>query len=176
MDTMIAWLADYLLFAMAALALLVWAVGIDRQARTRTAVAAVLGAAFAVLLLTIAAGLHTDPRPFVQNPSLHPLIKHSADNGFPSDHCIAAGLLTSLLAFRHRRTGVVLAAAAVLLAAARVAAHVHHLQDVVAGLALGALAGWLATVVVDQVAGRWAERAIGRFPADRSAADRSSVG
>jgi len=164
MDAMIARLANYLLFAMAILALATWAVREDRSGKAKSAIITVLGLAFAVVLLTIAAGLHTDPRPFVQNPSLHPLIKHSADNGFPSDHCLAAGLLTSVMALRHRRIGAVLAGAAVLLAAARVAAHVHHLQDVVAGLALGALAGWLATVVV--------ERAVDR----RRHTERSTVG
>lgn len=152
MDSMIAWLANYLLFAMAALALAIWVANEDPRSKLRSALIAVAGLAFAALLLVIAAGLHADPRPFVQNPSLHPLIKHSADNGFPSDHCLAAGLLTSVVILRHRRTGAVLAIAAVVLAAARVAAHVHHVQDVVAGLALGAVAGWLATVLVDKAA------------------------
>jgi len=163
MDTAIAWLANYLLYAMAALAVVVWAVREDGPSRTRTLAAGLLGAGIAFLLLTIAAGLHTDPRPFVQNPALHPLIKHSADNGFPSDHCLAAGLITGVLAVRHRRVGAVLAGAAVLLAAARVAAHVHHLQDVAAGLALGVLAGLLATVLVDRIAAhRQAGRAVAR--------------
>jgi membrane-associated phospholipid phosphatase len=155
MDTVIAWLADYLLVVMVVLALATWTLRESPRGKVESAAIAVLGLAFALVLLTIAAGLHTDPRPFVQNPSLHPLIKHSADNGFPSDHCLAAGLLTSVIALRHRRIGAVLAAAAVLLAAARMAAHVHHLQDVVAGLALGALAGWLATVVVERALSWW---------------------
>jgi membrane-associated phospholipid phosphatase len=151
-NSVIAWLANSLLFAMAAVALLSWLLGEDLQSKKRSAAIAVIGLVIALLLLETAAGLHTDARPFVQNPSLHPLIKHSADNGFPSDHCLAAGLLTSVVIFRHRLTGLVLAAAAAVLAAARVAAHVHHLQDVLAGLALGALAGWLATILVDRVA------------------------
>ncbi|HEX8092407.1 phosphatase PAP2 family protein, partial [Jatrophihabitans sp.] len=146
------WLANYLLIAMAAVALLTWMLREDRHSKTRSAAIALIGLVFAVLLLVTAAALHTDARPFVQDPSLHPLIRHSADNGFPSDHCVAAGLLASVVFFRHRLTGVVLAAAAVVLAAARVAAHVHHLQDVLAGLTLGALAGWLATVLLAKAA------------------------
>jgi undecaprenyl-diphosphatase len=153
-NSVIAWLANYLLFVMVVVALAAWLLRQDFASKKRTAAIAVLGLVLAVLLLVAAGALHTDPRPFVQNPSLHPLIKHSADNGFPSDHCIAAGLLTSVVFFRHRLTGLVLAAAAVLLAAARVAAHVHHLQDVVAGLVLGVLAGWIATLAVDRVATR----------------------
>jgi membrane-associated phospholipid phosphatase len=154
MDSVIAWLANYLLFAMAAVALISWLTREDLPSKKRSAVVAVTGLVFAAVTSSSAAGLHTDPRPFVQNPALHPLIKHSADNGFPSDHCIAAGLLTSVVILRHRLTGAVLGGAAVVLAAARVAAHVHHLQDVLAGLALGVLAGWLATVAVDKAFAR----------------------
>jgi undecaprenyl-diphosphatase len=155
-DSTIAWLANYLLIGMAAVALITWVTREDLASKKRSAAVAVIGLVLAVLLLVTAAGLHTDARPFVQNPSLHPLIKHSADNGFPSDHCLAAGLLASVTIGRHRLLGAVLAIAAVVLAAARVAAHVHHLQDVLAGLALGALAGWLGTVLVDKATDRWA--------------------
>ena len=99
----------------------------------------------------MAAHLHTDPRPFVSDgtPALFP---HPADNGFPSDHSAAAGLLAVLVA-RHRRVlGALVAAGAVVVAWARVAAHVHHAQDVVAGLGIGLLAGlagiWLADLLV----------------------------
>jgi len=152
-DSLIGWLANYLLVAMVAVAAIAWLLREDLRSKKRSVAIALVGLVFAVLLLVTAAGLHADPRPFVQNPSLHPLIKHSADNGFPSDHCVAAGLLTSVVIFRHRLTGVLLAVMAVVLAAARVAAHVHHLQDVLAGLTLGALAGWLATVLVGRAAG-----------------------
>jgi membrane-associated phospholipid phosphatase len=151
MDSLIAWLADYLLIVMLAVALITWLVLEDPRAKKQSAAVAVIGLMIALLLMVTAAGLHTDVRPFVQNPALRPLIKHSADNGFPSDHCLAAGLLTSVIILRHRLIGAVLAVAAVVLAAARVAAHVHHVQDVAAGLLLGALAGWLATVLVDKV-------------------------
>ncbi|MGH3174803.1 MAG: phosphatase PAP2 family protein, partial [Streptosporangiaceae bacterium] len=89
----------------------------------------------------LAAGkLHSDPRPFVQNPRLHPLFQHARDNGFPSDHSIAAGLIAGLALFRSRLWGTVFALAAFCVAAARAAAHVHHVQDVVAGLILGGIA------------------------------------
>nr|WP_281371761.1 phosphatase PAP2 family protein [Petropleomorpha daqingensis] len=101
--------------------------------------------------------MHADPRPFVQNPSLHPLFPHPRDNGFPSDHAAAAGLLTALVLRYRRGVGVLVGVGAVLVAAARVAAHVHHLQDVVAGLLIGLAAGGLAilltTVVVARLTG-----------------------
>jgi undecaprenyl-diphosphatase len=74
------------------------------------------------------------------NPHLHPLFAHAADNGFPSDHtALASGV--SLLVTRYRRwIGLALVVLSVGIGASRVAAHVHHPQDVVAGLAIGALA------------------------------------
>lgn len=149
MNTLIAWTADYLLWVMAAGAGAVWLLREDRDGRIRLAAAAIAGLVLTLGLIFVAAHLHDDPRPFVVNPKLHPLISHSADNGFPSDHSAAAGLIAMLVWLRHRPVGLLFGAAAVLVAAARVAAHVHHVQDVVAGLALGAVAALVATLAVD---------------------------
>jgi undecaprenyl-diphosphatase len=149
MDTLIAWAANYLLWVLVAGAGAVWLFREDRDGRVRLAVAGVVGLLLALGLIAVAAHLHDDPRPFVVNPKLHPLISHSADNGFPSDHATAGGLIAALVWFRHRWFGLLLGLVAVALAAARVAAHVHHVQDVVAGLALGALAATAATFLVE---------------------------
>ena len=149
MDTLIAWTANYLLWIMLAGAGAVWLFREDRDGRLRLAGAAVVGLLLTLGLIVVAAHLHNDPRPFVVNPNLHPLISHSADNGFPSDHATAGGLIATLVWFRHRWFGLLLGLVAVGLAAARVAAHVHHVQDVVAGLALGALAATAATFLVE---------------------------
>lgn len=98
----------------------------------------------------LAATLHADPRPFVQDPSTPALFPHPADNGFPSDHAAAGGLLAAL-ASRHKPVlGALATVGTVLIAAARVAAHVHHVQDVVAGLTIGAATGVLAVWIVDR--------------------------
>jgi undecaprenyl-diphosphatase len=114
----------------------------------------VLGLAVLGLGIWIAGRLHVDPRPFVQDPSTAPLFPHPADNGFPSDHAAAGGLLTALV-LRHRRAlGVLVGIGAVLVAAARVAAHVHHVQDVAAGLLLGLAAGAIAVLLTGIAAAR----------------------
>jgi membrane-associated phospholipid phosphatase len=107
----------------------------------------VLGLAVLGLGIWIAGSLHVDPRPFVQDPSTAPLFPHPADNGFPSDHAAAGGLLTALVLRYRRALGVLVGIGAVLVAAARVAAHVHHVQDVVAGLLLGLAAGLIGILV-----------------------------
>jgi len=145
--------AQYLLFVLALVAGLTW-LALDRAGKVRLAAEAVLGLALLGAGIWLAGALHADPRPFVQNPSLHPLFPHPADNGFPSDHAAAAGLLTALVLRYRRGLGVLVGIGAVLVAAARVAAHVHHLQDVVAGLLIGLAAGGLAILLTAFVAAR----------------------
>jgi membrane-associated phospholipid phosphatase len=108
-----------------------------------------------------------DPRPFVQAPSSPPLFPHAADNGFPSDHGAAGGLLAALVTAHKRAVGAVVAVGAVLIAAARVAAHVHHVQDVVAGLAIGVAAGVLAVWTVNRIVAVRARRARSRVSLTR---------
>jgi membrane-associated phospholipid phosphatase len=149
-NVLIVAVAQYLLFGMALLAGLAW-LTLDRGGKLQLAVEAALGLALVGLGIWIAGSLHVDPRPFVQDPSTVSLFPHPADNGFPSDHAAAGGLLTALVV-RHRRTlGVLVGIGAVLVAAARVAAHVHHVQDVVAGLLLGLVAG-AAGILITRVA------------------------
>jgi undecaprenyl-diphosphatase len=89
------------------------------------------------------------------------LFPHPADNGFPSDHSAAAGLLVALVIRYQRLIGALLGVCAVLVAVARVAAHVHHAQDVVAGLGIGVVAGALAVVAVDRGVRVWQRRTAG---------------
>lgn len=166
MDGVIVWVARYLIWVMCGGLALCWLVAERGMGRVQVALAAVLGLALTVALIAIAGHLHTDPRPFVQDPGLRPLIEHAADNGFPSDHASAAGLIAALALVRRRWFfGLLLGACAVAVSAARVAAHVHHVQDVVAGLLIGAfaaavavwVAGWVCTRLVAWRAGRPAD-------------------
>src|SRR3954453_3789157 len=153
MNLLVVAVAQYLLFGLALLAGLTW-LTLDRAGKLRLAMEAGVGLAVLGLAIWIAGSLHVDPRPFVQDPSTAALFPHPADNGFPSDHAAAGGLLTALVG-RHRRTvGVLVGIGAVLVAAARVAAHVHHLQDVVAGLLIGLAADGGAILLSTVVAAR----------------------
>ncbi|MEO9221793.1 MAG: phosphatase PAP2 family protein [Mycobacteriaceae bacterium] len=128
----------------------------DRYGKLHVVVAAIIGLVLVGVFIAVASAVHDDPRPFMQDPSLDNLLHHAPGNGFPSDHSCAAGLIAALVVFRHRVYGALLALAAVLVAAARVAAHAHHLQDVVAGLALGVLAAWLGTLLATALISRLA--------------------
>ncbi|PPJ00893.1 phosphatase PAP2 family protein [Nocardia nova] len=67
----------------------------------------------------------------------------STDAGFPSDHAVMVGAVTAGLWLVHRRLAVLAAVAAVVMAFARVYIAAHYPQDVLAGLALGAVIGLL---------------------------------
>jgi membrane-associated phospholipid phosphatase len=146
-DTLTVWTAQYLLWIMVVVFGAVWLFVESRTGKINLAVTAIIGLILALVLLYVAKDVHSDPRPFVQNPHIKPLFGHSTDNGFPSDHSVAAALIAVLVLARRRIVGAVLALAATAIAWARVAAHVHHLQDVLAGLALGALAAAIAVAV-----------------------------
>jgi undecaprenyl-diphosphatase len=166
-NTLIVAVAQYLLFGLALFAGLTW-LALDRAGKLRLAVEAVLGLALLGLGIWIAGSLHVDPRPFVQDPSTAALFPHQADNGFPSDHAAAAGLLTALVVRHRRALGVLVGIGAVLVAAARVAAHVHHVQDVVAGLLLGVVAGVVA-ILLTRIAAARLPRSAGSDSAGSSA-------
>ena len=177
MDTLIVVIAQYLLYVLVVVAGLVWLLGSSREKAALTA-EAVLGLVLVGIGLWVAGHLHTDPRPFVHDPASTPLFTHPADNGFPSDHSAVAGLLTALV-YRYRQVlGGAVAAGAVLIAWSRVAAHVHHGQDVIAGLVIGVAAGvlaiWLASLLADVLRrrGLTAGAAEARTTADRTHSSR----
>ena len=81
MDSVITFAAQYLLFIMVAAFAAIWLFGTDRAGKLRLGGAAVIGLVVGVVFLVAAGKLHSDPRPFVQNPRLHPLFQHARDNG-----------------------------------------------------------------------------------------------
>lgn len=158
MDSLIVWTAQYLLWLMVAGFAAIWLFMETRPAKIHLAAEAAIGLVLALAFLYVAKSVHHDPRPFVQNRHIRPLFAHGRDDGFPSDHSLAAGLIAALVWLRHRFLALPFIAAAVAIAWARVAAHVHHLQDVIAGLLLGTLAAVLASLVAAPLLARLARR------------------
>src|SRR5665811_1090201 len=95
------------------------------------AVQTILSLVILVVLIKVVAGIHADPRPFVVHPSIRPLFAHPRDNGFPSDHTALAATVALLVMMYRRWLGALLLAASIVVGAARMAAHVHHGQDIV---------------------------------------------
>jgi membrane-associated phospholipid phosphatase len=146
MRTLFAGIAQYAIGVVALVAAVVW-LRVPRTQKLRFAAEALVALAAVAVLVKVAGALHTDVRPFVADPHLRAWFAHTADDGFPSDHT-ALAFAVALVVLAHRRTaGVVLVAVALAIGAARVLAHVHHLQDIGAALLIGAVAAGLGLAV-----------------------------
>ena len=143
MDALIVAVSQYLLYFILAAAAVAW-LYLPRPDKVGMAAQAIVAVVIMVVLIKFAAAIYTDPRPFVVDPSIKPLFAHPADNGFPSDHTALAATVALLVMMYRRWLGALLLAASIVVGAARMAAHVHHGQDIVAGLLIAALAVGIA--------------------------------
>jgi membrane-associated phospholipid phosphatase len=144
MNSLIVFVAQYLLYFILAAATVIW-LYLPQPDKVALAAQAIVSLVVVFVLVKLAAAIYTDPRPFVVDPSIRPLFAHGADNGFPSDHT-AVAVTVSLLVMMYRRwLGAALLVASIMLGAARVASHVHHAPDILAGLVIAALAVGVAS-------------------------------
>jgi membrane-associated phospholipid phosphatase len=90
--------------------------------------------------------LYSDPRPFVTD-HVRPLIPHTPDNGFPSDHALLAAALVAAVAFVRPLLALPVAVLAILVDWARVGAGIHHVADVAGSTLLVAVAAAIALAV-----------------------------
>lgn len=85
-------------------------------------------------------------RPFTTYPEIKKL-STGGDSSFPSGHTLEAFGMATAAAFLFRRRGVTATAFcwALIVAWSRMALGVHYPSDVLAGMVLGGLTGWLVT-------------------------------
>ncbi len=81
----------------------------------------------------IAGFIYFDPRPFVQY-HFQPLISHSPDNGFPSDHELLTAGLAAVVSSSNIIFGVILWLLAILIGVARIYVGVHSPLDIAASV------------------------------------------
>ncbi len=105
------------------------------------------GAIAAMLLAFIAGHMIYHERPFVQL-GITPLIAHSRDNGFPSDHAIVAAYAATMLWFVDVPLAIVATVTALAIGLARVYCLVHWPYDVIGGWVIGAVSALIALLMV----------------------------
>lgn len=76
-------------------------------------------------------------RPFIENPSVIPLIKMPSGYSFPSGHSCSSFAAATVLVMRDKRFGIPALAVAVLIAFSRLYNYVHFPTDVLGGVLLG---------------------------------------
>lgn len=149
-------LATYSLFLVLLIAAGAW-LTLDRPRKIELVVAGAVALAVVGVLILVGSMIWTDPRPFVVD-GVAPAIAHPADNGFPSDHTAAAAAVAGLVLAYRRRIGILLLLLAVGVGMSRVAAHVHHVPDILGGLAFGLIAAGVGVVAARAAMRAWAAR------------------
>lgn len=131
----------------------------------RWAVAIVITAVVSGVLALIASHVISDPRPFTTD-HVKPLISHSADNGFPSDHALLAAVIVAALLLIDPLWAIPFVILGVLVDWARVGAGIHHVQDVLGSSVIVAIGLLVALAIAPRIVGRvpapWTER-LGTF-------------
>ena len=95
------------------------------------------------------------PRPYSINKTVQLLVTPLKDYSFPSGHTAASFASVSALYFAERKK---MAAGAlilsILIAFSRLYLYVHYPTDVLGGLIIGLLCGWIADVIIKKIVGR----------------------
>ncbi len=120
----------------------------SRDIQKRMVVFSVLTLILVYLFATIAGYLYYDPRPFVQE-NFTPLIPHTADNGFPSDHVLLVSVIAAVFSYFNKRLVVTsLWVLALLVAVGRVYVGVHHVIDVIASMFISLLSAYIIHLIL----------------------------
>jgi undecaprenyl-diphosphatase len=140
--------ASYGLLLYGVLLLCLWATGPVPDARRRLLLLALLAAALSLAVNAAINAVYPRPRPFLVLPAhvLTPSPPH--DPSFPSDHAaVAASVAVTLLLGGETGWGAAALAGAVLIGMARVMIGVHYPTDILGGVAVGSVCGWIAVRV-----------------------------
>lgn len=146
LDRIAVFTAVYLIFACVPLAVYAF-VRTNKPQHTFLLAYGAATSVFSYLLFRIIVAFYYSPRPFVES-SITPLIVHSGDNGFPSDHTLVAAIIATTIFPYHKKIGAVLWAIALLVGFARVYAGIHHTVDVLGSVAIALVAGVAAYPLV----------------------------
>lgn len=139
MDSIIIFCAKYLIFFIFLIAAYTFYKTRHRREFVLTVILAIV---IALIMAKIAGSLYFHPRPFVIE-HIKPLIPHGSDNGFPSEHTIAAMTLTTTIYFYRKKFAAIALLLTLLVGFGRVLAHVHSPIDILGGICIGVAAGYL---------------------------------
>jgi undecaprenyl-diphosphatase len=127
------------------LALWFWPIADARERAFNQRLAAVtfFAVVAAVAIAALVAHFVFEARPFVTDGSTHLLIKHAADNGFPSDHTTFSFAVAGAMLAWKRSLGLVCLALASLVGLSRIYVGVHWPSDIAGGAIVGLGAGFV---------------------------------
>lgn len=110
----------------------------------------ILAVPLAFLIGKIFNHTYYNSRPFVIE-HIQPLIPHTADNGFPSDHTLLTMTIAGIIFIYHKRLGGLLAILALVVGIARILAKVHHPIDILGAIAIAMLTIYLSLYILKRI-------------------------
>ncbi len=119
----------------------------SKDKRIKTILMAIIALPLTYILGKILGHFYYDPRPFVQNNFI-PLIPHSPDNGFPSDHAMLVGAIASIWMFINNRLSLILWLIAILVGLSRVAVGIHHYLDIAGAFVIAIACAFIANKIL----------------------------
>lgn len=149
MDLVIIFVAKYVIYGMFIAAMVLFLV-LQRERKVELALYGVVTAAVAFGLSRILASFIYTDRPFVVQ-NITPLLEHAANNGFPSDHTLAAAAIAVAVFLMSKKWGLVFFVAAIAVGSARVLAQVHNTVDIIGGISCAVVGGVVAYYVVPRI-------------------------
>jgi undecaprenyl-diphosphatase len=149
MTTVVTISAQYLIFAVILIAVIAAAFS-KKELWWSIIKLAVLSFGLAFLLAYIAGLIYYDTRPFIAE-HIEPLVPHAANNGFPSDHTLAAMVTAAVIFVYCRWWGILLGALAILVGVARIYADLHYTVDIIASITIAIIATFVAWLTLRKV-------------------------
>lgn len=146
MDSVIIFVAKYVIYGMF-IAAAVFFFALQRERKLALALYGVITAGVAFSLSRLLGSFIYTDRPFVTE-HITPLLEHAVNNGFPSDHTLAAAAIAVTVFLVSKKWGGVFFVAAIAVGSARVLAHVHNVVDIVGGIGCAVIGGVVAYYVV----------------------------
>lgn len=118
--------------------------------KKRIVILAVISLPLTYVLAKISSHFYFDARPFVVGHFI-PLVSHSADNGFPSDHVLLTSAIAVLFYPFSKKTSYLLLLLAGFVAVSRVYVGVHHTIDVLGSFAISITVIFLVYVFIQYI-------------------------
>lgn len=154
MDTVVKFVAGYLIYIIIFSFLIKLYVLGDRQNKVKLLVLIVSSILISIALNIAFGTLFNNPRPFVVDGTT-PLIAHRADNGFPSNHATAVFLMAAIVWLYDKRFSFYLILLGSLVGAARVIANIHHTIDIIGGALIAIVAVTIASRLTHVIFSRY---------------------
>ena len=149
MNTLIVLTAKYLYLIIIFIAVIVF-LKADKQDKIKLIKLAVIAGPLALIMVFISSHLFYNTRPFiVQN--ITPLLPHSPDNGFPSDHTLISMLVALSIYQIKKKVGILLIILAIIVGTSRVLAHIHYPVDILGSISIAMIAIGVALFVLKKV-------------------------